>query len=64
MDISAFINKIVSNDWFVFIASIASIISFLMAFLAIKKVIKIDKYIKQTQSGSNNQQAGGDIKNV
>ena len=59
------LHQVVTNEWFLLIASIASIASFVMAFFAVKKVTNIEKSIKQTQTGgTNNQQAGGDIHNV
>ncbi|MCT7570853.1 hypothetical protein [Aliarcobacter butzleri] len=60
------INKVhilVTNDWFLLFAGLASIVSFFMALFAVKKVKNINKSINQKQSGSNNQQAGGDINN-
>ncbi len=56
------IHTIVTNDWFLLFAGLASIISLSMAFFAVSKVKKIDKSIHQKQSGKKNKQAGRDIK--
>lgn len=50
------VTGIVTNEWFLLIAGLASIISLIMAFVVKSK--------SQNQSGSNNQQAGRDINNV
>jgi len=56
------IHTIVTNDWFLLFAGLASIISLSMAFFAVSKVKKIDKSVHQEQSGKKNKQAGRDIK--
>ncbi len=58
------IHNIVTNDWFLLFAGLASIISLSMAFFAVNKVKKIDKSIRQKQSGTGNKQAGGDMTNA
>ncbi len=55
------IHAIVTNDWFLLFAGLASIISLSMAFFAVSKVKNIDKSIHQNQSGTGNKQAGRDI---
>jgi len=56
------LHSIVSNDWFLLFAGLASIISLGMAFFAVNKVKNIDKSIHQKQKGKKNKQAGKDIK--
>jgi len=54
-------HNVVSNDWFILLAGMASIISLGMAFFAVNKVKKIDKSLHQKQGGKKNKQAGRDI---
>ena len=56
------LHSIVSSDWFLLTAGLASIISLGMAFFAVNKVKNIDKSIHQNQKGKKNKQAGRDIK--
>jgi hypothetical protein len=56
------LHSIVSNDWFLLFAGLASIVSLGMAFFAVNKVKNIDKSIHQKQEGSGNNQAVRDIK--
>jgi len=55
------IHNVVTNDWFLLFAGLASITSLFMAFFAVNKVKKIDKSLHQKQSGKKNKQAGRDI---
>ncbi|WP_415397347.1 hypothetical protein [Sulfurimonas sp. CS5] len=55
------LHTVVSNDWFLLFAGLASIISLGMALFAVSKVIKIDKSIHQKQSGTGNIQSAGDV---
>ena len=55
------LHTVVSNDWFLLFAGLASIISFGMALFAVNKVIKIDKSIHQKQSGIGNIQSAGNV---
>lgn len=55
------LRNIVTNEWFLLFAGLASIISLFMAFFAVNKVKEIDRSIRQKQSGKKNKQAGRDI---
>lgn len=55
------IHTVVSNDWFLLFAGLASIISLGLALFAVNKVKKIDKSIHQNQSGTGNVQSAGDV---
>lgn len=55
------IHNLVTNDWFMLIAGLASIISLLITLFVANKVININKSITQNQQGKKNKQAGRDI---
>ncbi len=54
------LQTIVTNEWFLLFAGLASIISLAIALFAANKRKKIDKSIRQKQSGTGNIQAGRD----
>lgn len=55
------LQTIVTNEWFLLFAGLASIISLAMAFFAVNKRKKTDKSTHQKQSGTGNIQAGRDV---
>jgi len=58
------LHDLISNDYFTLFTGLASVISLFLAIFAVQKVNKIshtNNTIDQKQSGTANQQAGGDI---
>ncbi|EAH5887241.1 hypothetical protein BXA09_06515 [Campylobacter upsaliensis] len=57
-------HEIVTNDWFLFVTGLCSILGLMISIFIVKKVISVNSKIdinKQTINGDNNNTAGGNI---